>query len=340
MSTIERSIAPEPVAIPDTPSIPGVKPMTPRQEKIQRIVVLILTVLPLAGFAFAVVSFWGGGLSLLNAGIGIFFYYFTGLGVTIGFHRLFTHQSFVARRPLKIALAIAGSMSVQGAIIDWVATHRRHHAFSDKDGDPHSPHLDDDETIKGTIRGLWHAHIGWMRKPELTDNERWAKDLVADEDIMRIHKRFGTLTVLSFALPAILGGLITWSFEGFVTAFLWASLARIFVLHHVTWSINSICHFFGNRPFRSNDRSTNNWLLSIISFGESWHNGHHAFPTSAVHGLGRGQIDLTGGMIRLFEKMKLASRVKLVTPKQLAQKKVDEFKPRAWVRKRWSDVGA
>lgn len=331
-------------SIPQTnAAIPGVTLMTERQEKIQRIVIIILTVLPLAGFVFAVVSFWGAGLSIVDAGIGLFFYYFTGLGVTVGYHRLFTHQSFVARRPLKIALAIAGSMSVQGAIIDWVGTHRRHHAFSDKKGDPHSPHLDDDdETIKGTIRGLWHAHIGWLKSPELTDNERWAPDLVADKDIMRVHKRFGTLTLLSFALPAILGGLITWSFEGAVTAFLWGSLARIFVLHHVTWSINSICHFFGERPFRSNDKATNNWLLAFISFGESWHNAHHAFPTSAVHGIGRGQIDPTAAMIRLFEKMKLATRVKLVTQKQLAQKKVEDldFKPRAWVRKRWSNAQA
>ena len=321
-----------------TASIPGVAQMSERQERLQRIVVLILTVLPLAGFAFAVVTFWGAGLSLLDAGLGVAFYYFTGLGVTIGFHRMFTHQSFQARRPLKIALAIAGSMAVQGAIIDWVATHRRHHAFSDREGDPHSPHLDEDGSIKGTIRGLWHAHVGWLSAPELTDNSRWAPDLLADPDIVRINKHFGTLTVLSFALPAVLGGLITWSFEGFVTAFLWASLARIFVLHHVTWSINSICHFFGERPFRSNDRSTNNWLLAIISFGESWHNGHHAFPTSAVHGIGRGQIDPTAAMIRLFEKMKLASRVKLVSPKQFAQKKVQELKPRGWIRKRWSSA--
>ena len=319
---------------------PGVADMTPRQEKIQRIAVLILTVLPLGGFVFAVINFWGNGLSLVDAGIALAFYLFTGLGVTVGYHRLFTHQSFEARRPLKIGLAIAGSMSVQGSIISWVATHRRHHAFSDRAGDPHSPHLDDDETIKGTIRGLWHAHIGWLSDPEMTDNERWARDLVNDPDIAKINKHFGLLTFLSFALPAVLGGLITWSIEGFVTAFLWASLARIFVLHHVTWSINSICHFFGNRPFSSNDRSTNNWPLAIISFGESWHNGHHAFPTSAVHGIGRGQIDPTAAMIRLFEKMKLATKVKLVTPKQFAQKKVEELKPRAYVRKHWSDAQA
>ena len=320
------------------PAPAGVTPMSDRQEQLQRIVVLIITILPLAGFAFAIVNFWGAGLSVVDASIALFFYLFTGLGVTIGYHRLFTHQSFVAKRPLKIVLAIAGSMSLQGAIIDWVATHRRHHAFSDKEGDPHSPHLDEHGGVIGTLRGLWHAHIGWLAQPELTENTRWAPDLVADPDLVRVNRRFGTLTVLTFALPAVLGGLITWSVAGAVTAFLWASLARIFVLHHVTWSINSICHFFGNRPFLSNDRSTNNRLLAIISFGESWHNGHHAFPTSAVHGIGRGQIDPTAAMIRLFVKMRLATKVRLVTQKQFAQKKVEELTPRAWVRKAWSDA--
>ena len=334
MSSIPQTTAGTPTRTP------GVTEMTPRQEQMQRIVVLILTLVPLGGFLFAVVHFWGAGLGAVEASIALVFYLFTGLGVTIGYHRLFTHQSFIARRPLKIVLAIAGSMSVQGSIIDWVATHRRHHAFSDREGDPHSPHLDDDSSIRGTIRGLWHAHIGWLRTPETTDKTRWAPDLIADKDILMIHKRFGTLTLLSFALPAVLGGLFTWSIEGAVTSFMWGSLARVFVLHHVTWSINSICHFFGDRPFNSNDRSTNNWLLAIISFGESWHNGHHAFPTSAVHGIGRGQIDPTAAMIRLFEKMKLATRVKLVTPKQFAQKKVEDLRPRAWVERTWRDAQA
>ena len=325
-------------SIPESAIAPGVALMSERQERLQRIVIIVLTVLPLAGFAFAVFTFWGAGLSLLDAGIALAFYLFTGYGITVGYHRLFTHQSFEARRSLKIILAIAGSMAVQGRVIDWVATHRRHHAFSDRKGDPHSPHLDDDDTIRGSIRGLWHAHVGWLSSPELTDAERWAPDLLADKDLVAINRRFGTLTFLSFALPPLIGGLATWSLAGAVTAFLWASLARVFVLHHVTWSINSICHFFGNRPFRSNDRSTNNRLLAIISFGESWHNGHHAFPTSAVHGIGRGQLDPSAGLIRFFEKMRLATRVKLVTPKQFAQKKVEELKPRAWVRKSWGSA--
>jgi stearoyl-CoA desaturase (delta-9 desaturase) len=252
--------------------------------------------------------------------------------VTIGFHRAFTHQSFVPNRPLKIALALAGSMAVQGSVISWVATHRRHHAFSDQDGDPHSPHLDEGPGLAGVLRGLWHAHVGWLSSPENTSAERWAPDLLRDDDMVWIDRHFGRLTLLSFVLPAIFGLVITQSFMGAVTAFVWGSLARVFLLHHVTWSINSICHFFGKRPFASKDFSTNNWVLAIISFGESWHNNHHAFPTSAVHGIGRGQIDLSGFMIRLFEKMRLVRSVKLPSPKQLMQKKIAEFKPRARLR--------
>lgn len=303
--------------------------MDERQEKIQRRAVLILTVLPFAGFVFAVMMLWGAGLSALDAGIALFFYLFTGLGVTIGYHRLFTHQSFEANRVLKIVLAVGGSLAVQGSLIDWVATHRRHHAFSDKEGDPHSPHLDEGPGVKGVIRGLWHAHVGWLVNPDTTSNERWAPDLLRDKDILRVHRLFPLLAIASYTVPALIAFGITRSFSSAVTAFLWGSLARIFFLHHVTWSINSICHFYGKRPFSSSDFSTNNWVLALVSFGESWHNNHHAFPSSAIHGIGKGQFDISGVLIRFFEKVKLARSVKLVTPKQLAKKAVTEFKVRA-----------
>ncbi|HET7483033.1 MAG TPA: acyl-CoA desaturase [Actinomycetota bacterium] len=308
--------------------VQGVTRLGDRQEKLQRLSVLIFTIVPFAGLIFAVLMFWGTGLSVVDVAIALTFYIATGLGVTVGFHRMFTHQSFRPTRAVKIALAVAGSMSVQGAIIDWVATHRRHHAYSDKDGDPHSPHLDEGPGIKGVVRGLWHAHVGWLAEPEQTENSRWAPDLLRDRDIVRINKMFGWLTLATFVLPGVLGGVITGSFSGAVTAFLWGSLVRVFLLHHVTWSINSICHFFGRRPFESDDYSTNNWVLSILSFGESWHNNHHAFPTSAVHGIGRGQIDPTGAVIRLLERLRLARDVKLVSAKQLAAKAVEEFHAR------------
>jgi stearoyl-CoA desaturase (Delta-9 desaturase) len=298
----------------------GVTPMTSREAKIQRQTVLILTLLPLAGFIFAVVNFWGHGLSALDAALALSFYFFTGLGVTVGFHRCFTHLSFSPTRPLKILLAVSGTMAIQGSVISWVATHRRHHAFSDRDGDPHSPHLDEGEGVAGVLKGLWHSHVGWLAKPENTHAERWAPDLLKDKDFARIDRMAPYLMIASFTLPPMIAFGITQSFDAAVTAFLWASLARVFFLHHVTWSINSVCHFFGKRPFETKDYSTNNWPLALLSFGESWHNNHHAFPTSAVHGIGRGQFDMSGAVIRFFAKIRLAKNVHLVTPKQLTEK--------------------
>jgi stearoyl-CoA desaturase (delta-9 desaturase) len=312
-------------------AIPGVVHFDERSAKIQRRVVLFLTIFPFAGFIAAIVGLWGPGISLVNGLIALSLYFFTGLGVTVGYHRLFTHQSFEAHRILKIVLAVAGSMSLQGSLISWVATHRRHHAFSDQEGDPHSPHLDEGPGIAGVIKGLWHAHMGWLTAPEGTDPERWAPDMLKDKDLVLINRLFPVLAVGSFVLPAVMGLLVSGTLWGGVMGFLWGGLARIFFLHHVTWSINSICHFYGRRPFESRDFSTNNWMLAIVSFGESWHNNHHAFPTSAVHGIGRGQIDMSGWVIRMLEKMRLARTVKIVSAKQLAAKAASEFHPRKWI---------
>ncbi|HEX2051692.1 MAG TPA: acyl-CoA desaturase [Actinomycetota bacterium] len=316
-------------AAPAAAAVPGVQPMDDTGARWQRRAVLVLTIGPLVGVVLAIVATWGWGIGVADAAIALAFYLVTGFGVTVGYHRLFTHRSFDAARPLKIALAVAGSMAVQGSLIEWVATHRRHHAFSDRDGDPHSPHLDDGPGVAGVVRGLWHAHVGWLAAPERTVAERWAPDLLRDRDLVLVDRLFPLLTGLSFALPAVAGWLVTGTAAGAVTAFLWGSLVRVFLLHHVTWSINSICHFYGRRPFSSDDFSTNNWVLSLLSFGESWHNNHHAFPSSAVHGIGRGQVDVSAALIRAFERLRLARNVKLVTPKQLARKAVSEFRPRA-----------
>ena len=313
---------------PRAPEVQGVIELDPSEATFQRRAVLILTILPFAGVFGAIALFWGTGLSAVTAAIALVFYVFSGMGVTVGFHRLFTHRSFEASRGLKLALAIGGSMAVQGSILSWVAAHRRHHAYSDREGDPHSPHLDEGPGLGGVIRGLWHAHIGWLTSPEKTDIERWAPDLLKDPDLVKIDRWFPRLTIISFALPAVVGLAITRSLWGGIAAFIWGSLVRVFFLHHVTWSINSICHFYGERPFKSLDFSTNNWVLAIISFGESWHNNHHAFPTSARHGIGRGQIDVSAGLISLFEKLHLATKVKIVKPKQLAAKAIRDFKPR------------
>ncbi|CAN5488082.1 acyl-CoA desaturase [soil metagenome] len=311
---LKESPAPAP-----TPT-PGVKLLEAKQARFQRRLVLVVTVVPFVGFLAAVWTLWGTGLSMLDASIFLAAYCFTGLGVTVGFHRLFTHKSFEAKPWFRNLLAIAGSMAIQGPVIRWVADHRRHHAFADQPGDPHSPHLDEGPGFRGVVKGLWHAHIGWFFDDEQTSARRWAPDLVKDPAMRRIDSLFPLWAVLSFGLPPLVGFLVSGTLQGAVTAFLWGSLVRIFFLHHVTWSVNSICHFYGERPYKTKDFSTNNWLLSLVSFGESWHNNHHAFPTSAVHGIGKGQIDLSAGVIRLLQKVGIAADVKVADGKQLVRK--------------------
>ncbi|MDQ3914015.1 MAG: acyl-CoA desaturase [Actinomycetota bacterium] len=310
------------VAAPPAATVPGVRPLDPNIARLQRRLVLVVTIVPFLGFLAAVWSLWGTGLSVLDAALFLVMYVGTGLGVTVGFHRYFTHQGFEAPSWLRAGLAIAGSMAIQGPVIRWVADHRRHHAFSDQPGDPHSPHLDEGPGVKGVLKGLWHAHIGWFFDEEQTSARRWAPDLVKDPVMRKIDALFPLWALLSFALPPALGFAVTGTAAGALSAFLWGSLARIFFLHHVTWSVNSICHFYGNRPYRTTDYSTNNWLLAVVSFGESWHNNHHAFPTSAVHGIERGQFDMTGIVIRFLQRLRIVRDVKVVTPKQLAGKRV------------------
>jgi stearoyl-CoA desaturase (delta-9 desaturase) len=305
----------------DQPSIPGVKLLEPRTARFQRRLVLIVTLLPFAGFVAAVWTLWGAGLSALDGVLFLALYCVAGLGVTVGFHRLFTHRSFEAKPWVRYALAIMGSLSVEGPIIRWVADHRRHHAFSDQPGDPHSPHLDEGPGFTGVAKGLWHAHMGWFFSDEQTSANRWAPDLVKDPVLRKIDTLFPLWVAISFALPPVIGFVVTGTLKGAVMAFLWGSLARIFLLHHVTWSVNSICHFYGSRPYKTTDFSTNNWALAIVSFGESWHNNHHAFPTSAVHGLGKGQIDASAGFITLLQRLHLVQDVKHVSEKQLEVKR-------------------
>ncbi|NMH95697.1 acyl-CoA desaturase, partial [Pseudonocardia bannensis] len=256
------------------------------------------------------------GLGWVDVGLALGFYLVSGLGVTVGFHRYFTHGSFKANRPLRIALAVAGSLALQGGVISWVADHRRHHAFSDKEGDPHSPWLFGTGPV-ALVKGFWHSHMGWLLDRDKTNARRFAPDLLADRDIKRVDDAFIWLTVVSLGLPALIGGLATWSWWGALTALFWAGLVRVAVLHHVTWSINSICHIFGDRPFAARDRSANVWWLAVLSFGESWHNLHHADPTCARHGVKRGQVDISARIIWAFEKLGWATSVRWPTQRRL-----------------------
>jgi len=269
----------------------------------------LFVIIPFLALIAAVPVVWGWGIGWTDVAIALVFYAVSGLGITVGFHRYFTHGSFKANRGLKIALAVAGSLAVEGPVIRWVADHRRHHAFSDREGDPHSPWRFGD-SLAGLTKGFFFAHIGWLFDPEHTNQEKYAPDLLADPDLRTVDRLFPKLVLASMLAPALLGGLITWSWTGALTAFLWGSLVRVAVLHHVTWSINSVCHMIGERPYASRDRSANFWPLAILSFGESWHNSHHADPTCARHGVDRGQLDISARLIRIFEKLGWATAVR------------------------------
>ncbi len=276
----------------------------------QKLVNLAAIVLPLAGVALAGGLFWNrvvGPTELLILGVG---YVFTGVGITVGYHRLFTHRSFETYRGVRYAFAVLGQMAVEGDVVTWVAHHRKHHQFSDREGDPHSPHLGYGDGLREALRGLWHAHSGWFfADAARAERERYAKDLLHDPGLQLIAKLFAPLVLASLLIPALVGWALLGGWYGFLAGLLWGGAVRIFLLQHVTFSINSICHFWGRRRFRSKDESRNVWWLSWLSFGESWHNNHHAFPSSAFHGLRRFELDPGGLVILALEKVGLARRV-------------------------------
>jgi stearoyl-CoA desaturase (delta-9 desaturase) len=272
------------------------------QSRKEQVALGIFIVVPFLAVAAAIPVAWGGWLGWSDVLIFFLMYAVTGHGITVGFHRLFTHKSFKPNRAVKVFWAIAGSMAVQGPVIRWVADHRKHHKFSDRDGDPHSPWRYGND-VKALAKGFWFAHMMWLFNPEQTPQRKYAPDLMKDPDIVRISRQFPLWTAVSLLLPAVLGGLLTMSWQGAVTAFFWGSLVRVSLLHHVTWSINSICHTIGERPFLSRDKSANVWWLAIPSMGESWHNLHHADPTCARHGVLRGQVDTSARIIWVMEKL-------------------------------------
>ncbi|MDT7699677.1 MAG: hypothetical protein QOJ30_2002 [Pseudonocardiales bacterium] len=306
-----------PAVTHERPPPPAAAPVTAGQRTmLEQVLVIAFMAIPPLALAAAVPLTWGWGLDWVDVGLFVGFYVVSGLGVTVGLHRYFTHGSFKASRPLRIALAVAGSMSLQGSVVSWVADHRRHHAFSDKEGDPHSPWLFGTGPL-ALVRGFWHAHMGWLLERDKTNAERFAPDLLADRDIVRVDDSFMWIAIASIVTPGVIGGLATWSWQGALTAFLWAGLVRVALLHHVTWCINSVCHIWGDRPFAARDRSANVWWLAVLSFGESWHNLHHADPTCARHGVKRGQVDISARVIWFFERFGWAHSVRWPTAKRL-----------------------
>jgi stearoyl-CoA desaturase (Delta-9 desaturase) len=290
---------------------------TPGQRAIQLTVTAMIVAGPFAGLLAALWLAWGRWIGFADVELAASLYLLTGFGVTVGFHRCLTHRSFTARPALRVALAVAGSMSFQGDVNGWVATHRRHHAFTDRPGDPHSPYRYGTGPA-GQLRGVLHAHVGWLFRNDPTSPQAYAPDLQADRAMRTVSTAFPALCVASLALPFAIG----WAFGGLrgaLLAFLWAGLVRVFLLQHVTWSVNSLCHLLGSRPFttRRHDRATNLWPLAVLSLGESWHNMHHSDPTCARHGVDRGQLDLSAELIRIFERAGWATGVRWPTAARL-----------------------
>jgi stearoyl-CoA desaturase (delta-9 desaturase) len=279
---------------------------------LERRITVAAVIVPFAGFVLALYLLWGGLVSMRDLAIFAAMYALTGFGVTIGFHRLLTHRSFDAPTWLRGLLAVLGSMSLQGAVIHWVADHRKHHTFADEKGDPHSPHTGGGQGVRRIVRGIWHAHTGWLfERTERASARRFARDLREDPVIRFVDRWFLAWVALGLVLPFAAGLAISgWELTAGLSALLWGGFVRIFLLHHATWSVNSICHVFGSRPYATADESRNNWAVALVSLGEGWHHNHHAFPTSARHGLRPLQLDPSYAVIRLLELVGLARNVR------------------------------
>jgi stearoyl-CoA desaturase (delta-9 desaturase) len=270
---------------------------------------LIVVILPFLGFVAVVVSLWGRGFSWVDLGLLSGMYLVTGLGITVGYHRLFTHRSFETNRAVQFLLGVFGSMALEGPLLKWAAIHRRHHQYSDTELDPHSPHRHG-RGIRELLRGLWHAHLGWIFQPDPPNLSHYVKDLRQSRMLRMVSALFAVWVAVGLLIPAVLGGLLTGTWMGFASGLVWGGLARIFLVHHVTWSVNSLCHFWGTQPFRTADESRNNFLFGALGLGEGWHNNHHAFPTSARFGLRWWQIDVGYWLIHVLSLLGLASTVR------------------------------
>ena len=303
------------------PTIDDTQPV--ENERLDRFLTGTITVIPFIALGVVGWQLWNDLLHWSDIAVFLICYVLTGFGVTIGFHRHLTHRAFKAKPWVRGTLAILGSAAIEGPVIAWVADHRKHHAFADVEGDPHSPHVDHGVGLKGALRGLFHAHVGWLFIHTHRGNkERYAPDLMKDPLIRWIDRRFVLWVVLGLLFPFVLGGLIGGSLDAALTGLLWGGAVRMLVVHHVTYSINSLCHFFGNQAFDTGDESRNLAWLSFFTFGEAWHNNHHAFPTSYEHGMRRWQFDPSRYVIRGLEKMGLVWDVVRISPERQARKAV------------------
>jgi stearoyl-CoA desaturase (delta-9 desaturase) len=286
---------------------------------VARVVNLGLVLIPFAALVVAIILLWGVALSWPHLAVFGGMYLLTVLGITVGYHRYFTHRSFKTSKPIAALLAFLGSMAVEGPLMNWVADHRRHHQHSDEVGDPHSPQTHG-SGMWGMLKGMWHAHMGWLFGAPPTGRDRYIGDLRKSRMIRWMSNLFPLWVVVGLAIPAVLGGLLTMSWLGVLLGFIWGGLVRVFFVHHVTWSVNSICHLWGTRPFKSRDESCNNAVFGVLALGEGWHNNHHAFPTSARHGLRWWEVDASYMVIWAMSKVGLAWDVRVPSPARIAAK--------------------
>jgi stearoyl-CoA desaturase (Delta-9 desaturase) len=320
MRATARSQAGEGQATDEVP-VPGASTNAADRADIDRVANLVVTIAPVGLVGLAMWLAWGGALRWPDLVVMAVTYLLTGVGVTVGYHRLFTHRSFKTSAPMRALFAALGSAAIEGPVIEWVANHRKHHRFSDQPGDPHSPHVDHADGWRGAIGGLMHAHVGWIFSEEqMASEERYARDLLADPIVRFVDRTFPLWVLAGLAFPFALGIALTGSIAGGLTGLLWGGAVRVFFLHHATFSINSLCHFFGRRRFATGDESRNLLWLSLPTLGEAWHNNHHAFPTSARHGLRWWQLDPSAWLIAGLERCGLVWDVVRITPeRQLAR---------------------
>ncbi len=312
---MSQALAPERAA-------PGGPPEAARRpRRSERLLTAVVVFLPLGFVVWAADRFWHHGIGWFDLVLAAVLYIVTGYGISLGYHRLFTHHSFRAGRWLRVSLAVAGSMGFEGSVTSWVAHHRRHHVFADRPGDPHSPY-DYGDGFLAQLRGLGHAHVGWLFSGVQSNPKRWSRDLLADRDMVVVSALTPLWMVLSLALPFGIGWAVTRTITGALLALLWAGAVRIALLHHVTWGVNSLGHMFGRRPYETNDHSGNIGLLAVLSFGDSWHNTHHAFPALARHGCDRGELDPSAGLLRVFERLGWAWHARWPSAEQLATRRV------------------
>ncbi len=290
-----------------------------RTSTVSRVVTLVAVVVPAGAILSAGGALWGVAFRPVDLVTFVVLYVLTGLGITVGYHRYFTHRSFEAGPAVKVALAVLGSMTLQGPVTQWVTDHRKHHARSDREGDPHSPHLSG-EGVVGTVRGLWHAHVGWMFTTKgMERGSAYGRDLLDDPTIQLVDRLYLLWVALSVGLPFLVGFAVTGSAARGVETLVWAGLVRIFAFEHATFAVNSVCHTFGRRTYEARDESRNNWVVALLTFGEGWHNNHHAFPRSARHGLESAQVDVSWLVIRALSRAGLAREVRVPTPAQIVR---------------------